>query len=405
MTQGPPAIVAGLGSVVGLQTARVLARRGIAVIGIASDLRHFGARTRVCERILEADVEGEGLPALLEAIRSEFADPPVLFPCTDGAVLSISEHRGRLEGGYRIALPPHEVVQTLMRKADFAEHAQRHGLPIPRTFVLRGRDEAVAAARALTYPAVLKPSLKTPAWSRNTTAKALPVDTPEALLSTYDRVARWTSALVAQEFVGGGDDQLFTCNTCFGAAGEPLVSFVTRKRRQWPPRVGIGSYAEECREDEVLDLTLRLFRSVEFRGLGYLEVKRDPASGTYRMIEANIGRPTGRSATAEAGGVEFLATMYCDTAGLALPAERRQRYVGAAWIDVRRDVLSAVHHWRRGELTPVDWLRSFRGPTAHAVLSARDPLPFMYEIGRSAGRAGARAASRLPVGRRNRRRP
>lgn len=105
---------------------------------------------------------------------------------------------------------------------------------------------------------------------------------------------------------------------------------------------------------------MRLFRSLEFHGLGYLEVKRDAASGTFRMIEANIGRPTGRSATAEAGGVELLATMYCDAAGLPLPARREQRYVGAAWIDLRRDLLSAAYHWRREELRPVDRLRSLR---------------------------------------------
>ena len=400
MRQRPAAIVAGLGSMVGLQTARLLSHRGIAVTGIASDLRHFGARTRVCTRVVEGAVDGDGLPAVLHAIRGDFADPPVLFPCTDGAVLSVSEHRERLDGGYRIALPAHEVVRTLTHKADFAEHARRHGLPIPATFVLRSREDALAAAGALAYPAILKPSLKTPVWSRNTTAKALPVESAEALMATYDRVSRWTSTLVAQEFVSGGDDQLFTCNAYFGAAGEPLVSFVTRKRRQWPPHVGTGSYAEECREDEVLELTLRLFRSLPFHGLGYLEVKRDAETGDHRMIEANVGRPTGRSATAEAGGVELLATMYCEAAGLPLPADRRQRYVGAAWIDVRRDLLAALHHWRRGELGPVDWLRSFRGPTAHAVLSARDPLPFLHDIGHSARRATARAARAVRPGRR-----
>lgn len=71
--------------------------------------------------------------------------------------------------------------------------------------------------------AVITPSPRTDPTAR--TAKALPVQTPQELVRTYDRVARWTSTLVAQEFVGGGDDQLFTCNTYFGATGEPLVSF------------------------------------------------------------------------------------------------------------------------------------------------------------------------------------
>lgn len=395
MRNRPSAIVAGLDSMVGLQTARLLARRGVPVTGVVADRRHFGARTRVCERVLEADAEGEGLIDLLDSIAYDFAEPPVLFPCTDHSVLSISQHRNTLADGYRIALPADEVVRTLSHKADFAQHAERHGLPIPNTFVLHTRDDALAAAEALSYPAVLKPSIKTPRWSLNTAAKALSVRTPGDLLQTYDRVARWTSTLVAQEFVSGDDDQLFTCNAYFGATGEPLVSFVTRKLRQWPPRFGIGSYAVECREDEVRALAMRLFQSLEFRGLGYLEVKRDADSGAYRMIEANIGRPTGRSATAEMGGVELLATMYCDAAGLPLPAKREQRYVGAAWIDLRRDLLSAVYHWRRGELSAGQWLRSFRGPTAHAVFSARDPLPFVYEIAHSARKATGRAAKRF----------
>ena len=53
---GPPVVIVGLASVVGLQTARLFAARGVRVIGIAGSLRHFAARTRVCDRIIEADV-------------------------------------------------------------------------------------------------------------------------------------------------------------------------------------------------------------------------------------------------------------------------------------------------------------------------------------------------------------
>lgn len=72
--------------------------------------------------------------------------------------------------------------------------------------------------------------------------------------------------------------------------------------------------------------------------------------------------------------------------------------MGAAWIDLRRDLISAVYHWRRGELGPVDWFRSLRGPTAHAVLSVSDPLPFMHEIGHSLRKATSRAIRRRRSG-------
>ena len=68
----------------------------------------------------------------------------------------------------------------------------------------------------------------------------------------------------------------------------------------------------QSRDDVVLRETVRLFKSVNYRGLGYVELKRDERSGEYYIMEPNIGRPTGRSAIAEAGGVELLYTMYCD---------------------------------------------------------------------------------------------
>ena len=47
-----------------------------------------------------------------------------------------------------------------MDKVRFAEHATAIGLPIPPTAVLRSRGGRRAAAADLTFPAVLKPSVK-----------------------------------------------------------------------------------------------------------------------------------------------------------------------------------------------------------------------------------------------------
>ena len=112
------------------------------------------------------------------------------------------------------------------------------------------------------------------------------------------------------------------------------------------------------------------------------ELKRDAETGEHLIVEPNIGRPTGRSATAEAGGVELLYAMYCDVLGLPLPPDLAQRYVGAKWIYLGRDLPSALHYWRRGELSVRGWLESLRGPKIDAVWSWRDPLPFWFEVGR-----------------------
>jgi predicted ATP-grasp superfamily ATP-dependent carboligase len=105
-------------------------------------------------------------------------------------------------------------------------------------------------------------------------------------------------------------------------------------------------------------------------------MKRDQRTGQHFIIEPNIGRPTGRSAIAEAGGVEILYTKYCDLANLPLPANREQKYEGVKWIYLMHDIQSSFYYWRRGELTFREWWRSIRGPKYFAVLSWNDPAPF-----------------------------
>ena len=59
--------------------------------------------------------------------------------------------------------------------------------------------------------------------------------------------------------------------------------------------------------------------------------------------------------------MELLYTMYCDVLGWPLPENREQKYEGVKWISLRRDVQSAFHYWRRGNLTLREWWRSWRG--------------------------------------------
>lgn len=378
--QPPAAVVVGLDGITGLQTARILARRGVPVIGLVADRRHYAARTRVCRRIVQADLQTERMVEVLEEIGHGLGEPAVLFPCTDSTVMVLSRHRDRLSGHYRLLLPDHAVVESLMNKMSFVTFAQEHDLPIPRTVVLRGRMDAERAAESLTYPSVLKPPIKSATWLGHTSLKVLPVADAEELLATYDRAAGWAEVLVAQEWVAGGEDALYSCNAYFDAAASPLATFVARKLRQWPPHTGISSLGEECRNDEVLAETIRLFRGAGFHGLAYLEMKRDARTGRHYIIEPNVGRPTGRSAIAEGGGVELLYTAYCDAVGAPLPAGRVQDYRGIKWINLRHDVQSALYFLRRGELTMAGWWRSVRGRKVHAVLSISDPLPFLFDL-------------------------
>ena len=379
----PPAIVVGLDHMNGIQTARILAKRGVPVIGVASDPAHYCCRTRVCERNLFADV-GQATVALLEELGPTLPERAVLFPCTDMHVLSLSRHRDRLGAWYELVLPAPEAVEMMMDKVAFYRFAQENELPLPRTMFVHSRSDARRATLELSFPCVLKPPLSAdPTWERRSKLKAYVVSTPAEFLDVYDHYASLAEVLIAQEWVEGPSSNLYSCNCYFSRDGKPVATFVARKLRQWPPEIGESCLGEECRNDEVLEETVRLFKSVEFRGLGYLEMKRDARTGDHFIMEPNVGRPTGRSAIAEAGGVELLYAMYCDALGWSLPPNLTQAYGNAKWMDIRRDAQSALHEWRHEGMTLRQWWRSIRGPKTYGLFSWSDPGPFLGDLQRA----------------------
>jgi len=379
-------VVVGLDSITGLQSARILAARGVAVVGVVADRRHWGARTNACVEVVESPLHGDALVRALIGIGDRLGRASVLLPCNDASVHTVSRDRDQLAGRFLLALPPHDVVELLMDKVGFAHIATAAGLPVPRTEELAHRADAERLAGQVEYPCLVKPAAKSPAWTAHTSIKAFTVGGPDELLALYDRVGAWASRLLVQEWVQGPESGLFSCNAYFGAEGRPLATFVARKVRQWPPYVGTSASGEECRNDEVRDTTVSLFSSLGYRGLAYLEMKRDVRTGGLVIIEPNVGRPTGRSAIAEAGGVELLHTAYCDIAGLPLPEAREQRYVGAKWVDLRRDLQAAVVARREGTFSLAGWVSwMLDGRKAHAIWSARDPKPFLVDIAQATG--------------------
>ena len=374
------AIVIGLDSMQGLQIARILAQRGVPVIAIAKNPNYYSCRTQVCNEILYADTSTEKLIETLEDLGPKLSEKAVLFPCQDKNVLIISRHRENLEQWYHVILPAPDVVEMMLDKLGFYTYAQKEGLPIPNTFFLYSRSDAEEAAQKLAFPCILKPPFRPEAWTRHTKQKAFKAASPAELLALYDHYHRWTDVLIAQDLIEGPDTNHYSCNCYFDANSEPVVTFVSRKTRQWPPGTGQGCLSEEYRNDIVLQETIRLFRGVNYRGLGYLEMKRDERCGKHYIIEPNIGRPTGGSAIAEAGGVELHYTMYCDAIGLPLPANREQTYRGVKWIHLLRDLQSSFYYWRRGDLNLSQWWQSLRGAKTYAVFSRSDPGPFLSAV-------------------------
>ena len=304
--------------ITGLQTARILA--GARRAGRRRDQRPRALRLpdpRVHAGCVRGRPPSEDVVDVLVRLGPELGDRAALVPLHGPRRPARS--RGTATGwrrGTTWPLPDHDVVEMLMDKVGFLRHALEHGLPIPGTVIVDDRADAERAARTLAFPVALKPPLKSARLAVPHQRQGLPGRGRPGNCSRCTTGSR--PGPTGSSPRSGSTAASTPCTRATptsATASRPLVTFVARKLRQWPPHTGTSALGEECRNDEVLQETLRLFAGVDYRGLAYVEMKRDARTGRHLIIEPNIGRPTGRSAIAEAGGVELLYTAYCDRWG------------------------------------------------------------------------------------------
>jgi predicted ATP-grasp superfamily ATP-dependent carboligase len=372
--------MAGLDDARGVYAARTLARHQVPIIGISKDPACFACHTNACEQILFAETTNEELIRALETLGPTLSQKALLLPCHDMSALLISRHRRNLEKWYHINLPEPGVVEMLFDKVAFYRYAKKNNFPIPKTYFLERESDVESVIAELTFPCILKPSSsKTPLWLSRTHIKAIKILDVEQLRTAVEQYSSYTDTLIVQDWIEGGDDTLYMCFFYSSAEAQPLVTFVCRKLRQWLPQTGDTCLAEECANDFVLGETLRLLRAVKFCGLGFIEFKRDARSEKTLIVEPNF-RVAACMGLAEAGGVELLYTMYCDTIGSPLLTKQQQRHSGQKWVYLRKDIMSAIYYWLRGDLTIKQWWGSLRGRKVDALLSWGDLGPFWYDV-------------------------
>ncbi len=224
-------------------------------------------------------------------------------------------------------------------------------------------------------------------------------------ITTADALAFWTGAMqragrpfVLQEFIGGGDDQIFSFHAYLDGHGQPLASFVGRKVRTYPLETGRSTYLELVHEPEVRTLGGAIAKTLGLVGVVKMDFKRDPASGRFHLLEINARFNLWHYLGAVCG-VNLPAVAHGDLTGAPIPP-RRESAVGVRWLNLREDIKSGRAGVRAGRWDVAQWLASYRGRKIYTVMAWDDPRPALYSaarwwrtrLHRYVGGAGRRAA-------------
>lgn len=397
-----PAIVTAM-NLNGLGVARVLGRHGVPVIGIHGGEASFELRSRYLHQRWQRGERAEDLLALLREKGPSFAERPVLIPITDESVTVIADHLEELRRWYRIAMPAPALVHDLLDKERMRGIAERLGVAVPRTWHVHdqaGFDKVVAE---VTFPCILKPTSKAEAWQAAALRKAYVLENRDELLALWARVAETKAAIVVQQYVPGGDDEIYFTLLYCSPGGRADAVMSGHKLRQWRPHCG-GTSACEPVDVPALDAIARdFFAKVGMHGLCSLEYKRDARDGVYYMIEPTVCRPDWQNGVADHNGVPLAWVGYCELAGLPLPTTRRPRRA-RRWVYWQWDTQAAAYYRARGELGRLRWLWSIRPPVRGAVFAFDDLGPWLGTVANAWRRLTGKVA-RLLGGRRTAEKP
>lgn len=361
------AVVVG-GGINGLGVLRSLASAGVPVTVLDTDAKQPAMRSRYGRKQTYRSDRADSVVSALEHMASKSAnEPPLLVLTQEEAVATVSAHRERLEHLYRIALPKHEVLTALLHKDGFRAVAESAGAIIPRTLHLTEASQT-ETINALQPPLVVKPSVRDAGYS-SAFRKAYRVDTVDEAQDLVRDILPTLPDVVVQEWIEGSDSDIYFCLQYITCTGDTAASFVGRKIRSWPPRVGGTASCAPASEQETNLLTERttaFFKHAGVRGFASMEYKRDVRSGEFFMVEPTVGRTDYQEEVATLNGVNIPLAAYRAEFGLTTkPAKTRQSPL--IWRDRMSDIQSAaladdVEPWRPGRAWTADALWRFSDP-------------------------------------------
>jgi len=382
----PAVVCVGESGINGLATLRSLGRRGVPVdvVALASSPQ-IASASRYCRKFFPVK-DLAGLPQALLAL-----DPAVLYVDNDPMLNALAPHAAALAQRFAL-VDPIADAERLTDKAYQGRLARQAGIPVPRSWFpqsweeigeLRGRLIAKPLARADFKALMAAGGRELAALLRGRIAS--PAD------------------VVVQEFIEGGDAQIFAA-LCYRAQSHDR-SFVlsARKLRQTTPGAGVMAVGQVVDAPQVREMTRRLAKAANARGAFCTEFKLDPRDGRYRFIEWNP-RPAYFQSIGWQAGFDLAWLAYCDHADPARLPEAGASFSGEHyWINLQGD-LRHLAKVPRLALEPATW-RPYLGRKECAVFAPDDLAPWRASMrqlaawffrrrpfGRALGRLSARRA-------------
>jgi D-aspartate ligase len=376
-----PVVVLGAQAHGPLGIFRSLGRLGVRVHAVDPEPRAAPSYSRYLRSRTAFDIVDAPAAAIVDEllrVAARFDRAPVLIPTSDQTTLVVDEHHTQLDGPFLMPRQPEGLARSLADKRTMATLAVAHGVPTPNLVVPDGMEAVRAYAAEATFPVMLK-GIDGARLKARTGHKMVIVQEPAELERLYGQMEDPDDPnLMLQEYIPGGDDDIWMFNGYFDGDSQCLVGFTGRKLRQTPIHTGATSLGVCAPNDEVYETTVRWMQALGYRGILDIGYRFDARDGRYKVLDVNprIGA-TFRLFVAR-NGMDVARALYLDLTGQPVPTAESCN--GRRWINEGADLRSSIDYRREGSLGVRQWLDSLQGVREGAYFARDDVWPIVRMV-------------------------
>jgi len=314
----------------GTEVCRRLAAQGCRV-EIFGEEPSPAFRSRYCHRRLIAPPWREGL-RLVSVLQSTVEDGHYdeIYLSDEQLLERIAPLLDSHPSWHALLLPTKRSLKVTFSKNDTIRLAMNAGVPVPRTIVPGSEREAIAFARELGFPLVVKGEKGQSA--RNVRIVRAEPELKSAFHEMVRREAAYQGRPAVQEFVDGAS---YLVGGLFNQ-GRPLRVCAHRKVFTYPPSGGVTVKGVTEWHAELLDAAYEVFAALTYTGLGSADFMRDRRTGEFKFLEINP-RIWATIGMAHYAGVDLFTPYRALVKGMPVEAD----------LSFRRGV---EYHWLSGEL-------------------------------------------------------
>ena len=304
----------------------------------------------------------------------------VIFSCSDDALEFVAENHAALSAKFVLERNNPGLQIELLDKQRTLELAQSANVPTPQFFAVNQLSDIDLHIERMHFPLILKP-LSTYSFARLYGSKYVPIGSRQELDNKAGELLDDQIEFMVCEMVPGPDTAACSYYTYRDHNGDELLNLTKRCVRRNPINEGTGTYQITEHLPEVADLGRRFFDSIDYRGYGNIEFKRDSRDGQLKVIECH-SRFTAVQEQLVKAGVDSALIAYRDLTGQPVTAINGCEEHVAIW--------SPLPDFRAFEQVKalegkswMHWLQSMQHrKLVFPIFSMADPMPFVKSFTR-----------------------